>query len=360
VIPGSATAAGTRRYAARFSPAPGYFRSFAQLTTSSIGLGTYGGDADEQTDRLYEESVRHALTAGCNVLDTAVAYRHQRSERVIGRSLAALIECRRVARDEVIVSSKAGFLPFDANYAGTVWEYYKDTFFRSGLVAPSEVVAPGHCIAPAFLRHQIEMSRRNLGCSTIDIFYLHNPDAQLANVGAAELYRRIRAAFASLEEAAAAGLIRWYGVSTWQGFTPADASPDALSLDGLDRCAREVAGDRHRFRAVMLPINAARIDAPCRERQHDRFDALLPAAAERGLMVTAAAALNGGRLARASSTTALSTLTPAQAALQRVLAIAGVTVALVGMKTSEHVDENLQMAFGGAAMACVGGQSEVT
>ena len=83
MIPGSATAAGTRRYAARFSRAPGYFRSFEQLTASSIGLGTYGGDADEHTDRLYDESVRHALTLGCNVLDTAVASRHQRSERVM-------------------------------------------------------------------------------------------------------------------------------------------------------------------------------------------------------------------------------------------------------------------------------------
>ena len=122
---------------------------------------------------------------------------------------------------------------------------------------------------------------------------------------------------------------------------------------------REIAGERHRFRAVMLPINAARIDAPCGQKQNDRFDALLRAAAERGLTVTAASALNGGRLARGSSTAVLSTLTPAQAALQSVLRIPGITVALVGMKTSAHIDENLQLAFGGDAMACVGGQSEV-
>ena len=158
---------------------------------------------------------------------------------------------------------------------------------------------------------------------------------------------------------AGAGLIRLYGVSTWQGFTPDEESPDALSLAGLDRCAREIAGERHRFRCVMLPINAARIDAPCGQKQNVRFDGLLRCGG-RGSTVTAASALNGGRLARGSSATVLSALTPAQAALQSVLRIPGITVTLVGMKKSRHVDENLQLAFGGDAVACVGGQSEVT
>ena len=162
MISGSATAAGTRRYAARFSRAPGYSGATSN-SRPHIGLGTYGGDADEQTDRRYAESVRHALTVGCNVLDTAVAYRHQRSERVIGRSLAALIEHRRVARDEVIVSSKAGFLPFDSDYAGTVLGVRPGDVLSVRPRRSFRGVAPGHCIAPPFLRHQIDMSRRNSG-----------------------------------------------------------------------------------------------------------------------------------------------------------------------------------------------------
>ena len=325
MIPGSATAAGTGRYAARFGQAsPAYFRAFQHLTASSIGLGTHGGAADADTDRLYEQSVSHALTAGCNVLDTAVAYRHQRSERTIGRSLAALIEQGRLARDEVIVSSKAGFLPFDSDYTGTVWDYYQETFLQTGLVHPAEIVAPGHCIAPAFLRHQIDTSRRNLGCSSIDVFYLHNPDTQLQERCSVELYRRVRAAFEELEAAAASGLIGVYGVSTWQGFTPTAESPEALSLVELERCARDVAGERHRFRAVMLPINTARVDAAAAARktgEGSRLDAVLDAAEERGLTVTAASALNGGRLARGPCTIAGgSTMTPAQLAVQYRLA----------------------------------------
>ena len=37
-----------------------------------------------------------------------------------------------------------------------------------------------HCMSPAYLENQIERSRRNLGMETIDLFYVHNPESQLA------------------------------------------------------------------------------------------------------------------------------------------------------------------------------------
>ena len=92
-LAGYATLEGTAAYRQRFARtcAAGHFRSSAELWLSSIGLGTYLGDADERTDALYAAAITRAVEMGCNVLDTAINYRHQRSERVIGRVLATHI-----------------------------------------------------------------------------------------------------------------------------------------------------------------------------------------------------------------------------------------------------------------------------
>ena len=87
-----ATTAGTDAYRQRFATSahPLHFRLSANLWLSSIGLGTYLGDATAQVDELYATAIRQALVCGCNVLDAAINYRHQRSERVIGQVLATL------------------------------------------------------------------------------------------------------------------------------------------------------------------------------------------------------------------------------------------------------------------------------
>ena len=43
LLPGRATAEGTRRFAARFPGLPGHFRRPDRLTLSSLGLGTKPG-----------------------------------------------------------------------------------------------------------------------------------------------------------------------------------------------------------------------------------------------------------------------------------------------------------------------------
>jgi aryl-alcohol dehydrogenase-like predicted oxidoreductase len=65
-----------------------------ELWLSSIGLGTYLGDADAATDAAYTESIASALRSGINVLDTAISYRHQRS----GATLAWRSTTHRVGR----------------------------------------------------------------------------------------------------------------------------------------------------------------------------------------------------------------------------------------------------------------------
>ncbi|MGH7859185.1 MAG: aldo/keto reductase, partial [Candidatus Binatia bacterium] len=115
--PGFATGEGTARYAARLSKTvhPAHFREAAGLRLSSIGLGTYLGSETEDDDALYVEAVEAAVRLGANVLDTAINYRCQRSERAIGRALAGLFASGEVARDEVVVATKGGYLPFEGS-----------------------------------------------------------------------------------------------------------------------------------------------------------------------------------------------------------------------------------------------------
>lgn len=354
MIAGRATPTGTRRYADRFpKAAPGHFRLLQGLTASSIGLGTYPGPDDETTDRLYATAIERALALGCNMLDTAVAYRNQRSERVIGQSLRDLLARSEVSRDEVIIASKAGFLPFDSAYPGGVGKYYEETFVRPNIVTAANFVAPGHCIAPQFIRHQIETSRQNLNCATVDIYYLHNPEAQYRAVEARQLYGRIRAAFEELETAVADGHIGMYGISTWSAFRVGSESREYLSLADLIGCARDVAEDNHHCRVIMLPLNGMMTEGAdlCSQRIDERsgLGSLLRAARAFGVSVVAGSSLNGGRLVRASGGAvvepARGTRTPAQRALQLVRSTPGVTTALVGMRDPGHVDENLELAM---------------
>jgi diketogulonate reductase-like aldo/keto reductase len=83
----SATLEGTRRFAKRLKEnvAPEHFREEQGLLFSSIGIGTYLGEADENTDEAYRSAVVRAVESGVNVIDTAINYRFQRSERSVGK-----------------------------------------------------------------------------------------------------------------------------------------------------------------------------------------------------------------------------------------------------------------------------------
>src|SRR2546425_3866824 len=103
-IEGYATLEGTTRYRERFKDhaAENHFRLEQNLWLSSIGIGTYLGDADEATDHRYMDSIVHAVGLGVNVIDTSANYRFQRSERAIGQALRLLTGNRGFGRDEIV------------------------------------------------------------------------------------------------------------------------------------------------------------------------------------------------------------------------------------------------------------------
>jgi len=316
---------------------------------SSVGLGTYLGDEDDVSDALYAEAVVTATALGCNVIDTAINYRCQRSERVIGRAVASLVAQGRIRRDEIVIATKGGYLPFDGRVPPDPQAYIEETYVDSGIIDRRDLVAGCHCIAPPYLANQLDRSLANLGVECIDIYYIHNPETQLQEIGRDEFRTRMRAAFTFLEQQADAGRIASYGVATWNGFRRPRHAREHLALAELVRVAEEVQPHGHRFRFVQLPYNLAMAEARTLKAQAlngERLSAL-DAAHHLGITVLASASILQGQLTRlprdfAAAFPGLGT--DAQRAIQFARSTPGITTALVGMRGRRHVEENLALA----------------
>ncbi len=351
MIPGCATEQGTARYRERFADRlPDHFRQVHGLWLSSLGLGTYLGEADARYDGYYGETVTRALGLGINVIDSAVNYRHQRSERSAGQAIAALIAQSKLSRDEFFVATKGGFLTFDGSPPEDPASYFYEQVIRSGLALEQDVAAECHVMTPKYLAHQIEVSRRNLGLETIDLYYLHNPETQLSRVDRPAFYGRLKEAFVALEQAVAAEKVRFYGTATWNAYRVAPESGEAVDLNQVLRAAEEAGGSGHHFRAVQLPFNLAMPEALVgrTQRLDGQLVPFLRLATGRNLMVFASASLLQGQLAEGIPPELARRFpqlaTDAQRALQFVRSTPGITCALVGMSSVEHVEQNVATA----------------
>src|SRR5947209_20086329 len=191
-IDGYATLEGTARYRERFKEraAENYFRLEENLWLSSIGIGTYLGKWDEATDERYTEAIVFAAEHGANLIDTAANYRFQRSERSIGAALRHLTEGRICERDEVVICTKGGYLPFDGAPPEDARRYVEETFVRTGIADFSDIVQGSHCMTPRYLQSQIDQSLRNMNLSSVDVYYIHNPESQLAAISREEFEKR--------------------------------------------------------------------------------------------------------------------------------------------------------------------------
>jgi aryl-alcohol dehydrogenase-like predicted oxidoreductase len=350
-IEGYATLEGTSRYRARFegSCAENHFRLEQDLWLSSIGIGTYLGKWDEATDRRYTEAITRAAELGVNVIDSAANYRFQRSERNIGHALRHLTEELSFARDELVICTKAGFLPYDGEPPKNARRYVEETFVSTGIADFSDIVGGSHCMTPAYLQHQLGQSLGNMGLDSVDIYYVHNPESQLAEVGRADFDERLRAAFEQLERERAVGRLRLYGVATWNGFRVSPEAREYLSLERLTELAREAGGPDHGFRFVQLPFNLAMPEALVLNNQTLEGEqvSMLEAASALSVTIVASSSTLQGKAAHSLSAQIREPLgslaTDTQTAIQFVRSTPGITTALIGMSRREHVEENLSL-----------------
>jgi aryl-alcohol dehydrogenase-like predicted oxidoreductase len=338
-LSGHATAEGTARYRERFAgrAARNHFREREGLQLSSIGIGTYLGNPDDTTDALYRDAVVRAVQLGVNVIDSAANYRFQRSERSIGAALSTLTTEHGFTRDELVICTKGGYLPFDGAPPRDVRRYVEDTFVKPGIASFDDFVGGSHCMTPAYLENQLNQSLKNLGIERVDVYYIHNPESQLEHVSESEFYHRLQSAFAQLEQNRSQGKLSYYGVATWNGFRASASSGQHHSLTKMVELARQTGGADHGFRFIQLPLNLAMPEAI----------AVAQEANELRVAAIASASMLQARLARGLPEQIRSTLgslrTDAQTAIQFVRSAPGITTALVGMSHVEHVEENLEL-----------------
>jgi aryl-alcohol dehydrogenase-like predicted oxidoreductase len=344
-----ATLAGTKRYAESFRDraADGHFREVQGLLLSSIGIGTYLGQPDERTDAAYTSAIVGAAERGINVIDAAINYRFQRSERSIGAAIVQLEE-RGFTRDQLILCTKAGYLTPDGKMPTDPNKYFFDEYIHRGIFLAKDIVAGSHCIAPRFLQDQLARSLSNLGVDCVDVFYLHNPETQLGEVPKAQFLGRIREAFHYLESTVATGKIQFYGMATWNGFRQEASARDAMQLAELANIASEIAGSGHHFRFVQLPFNLGMTEALTLGNQTvaGKTMTVMEAAEELDITLVASASLLQGQVASNLPefvAEALGLSSDAERALQFVRSSPGITVALVGMSREEHVRANTRL-----------------
>lgn len=258
--PGRATPEAARARAARFSDT--HVHGYATLgttglTVSRIGFGCYR--VDDRTPE-HRRALEAALALGCNLIDTSTNYTDGGSETLVGDVLRRPGRGAGEGREGVVVVSKIGYVQGSNLTLALERE-------RSGSPFPEMVKYMDgcwHCIHPEFLRDQLERSRRRLRLATLDVCLLHNPeyflsDAQRHRGGdleerREEFYRRLRQAFAFLEEAADRGGIGCYGASSNTAVAPPD-DPEATSVGRMLEAAAAAGGSRHRFRVLQIPMN---------------------------------------------------------------------------------------------------------
>ncbi|UCC73708.1 MAG: DUF255 domain-containing protein [Gemmatimonadota bacterium] len=292
-LPGRATAEGTARYAARFVATGFAELGRTGLKASRLGFGGYRAHDHSLEHR---EALRKALRSGVNLIDTSTNYMDGASERLVGSVLRELIDGGELARDEIIVASKIGYVQ------GASYDEAREREAR-GSAYPELVKYEDklwHCIHPDFLEDQLQRSLDRLELETLDFCLLHNPEYFLSEAARRgepleqardEFYRRLTGAFAYLESQVAAGRLTGYGVSSNTAVSPL-ADRDATSLTRMLAAAREAAGDGHHFSVLQLPLNLLEAGALFERNNDDGGRAVLETARAEGIAVLANRPLN--------------------------------------------------------------------
>jgi aryl-alcohol dehydrogenase-like predicted oxidoreductase len=259
-VAGAASPAGTQacaeRHAAAGAEAYGPLGRTG-LTVCRLGFGGYR--VNDETP-VHRSALERALAGGVNLVDTSTNYTDGGSERLVGRVVADAIRKGRIAREEIVVVSKIGYVQGENLALAQERETAGHPFPEMVRYQPD----CWHCVHPEFLEDQLARSLRRLDLETLDVCLLHNPEYFLSDAAhrggrrleAArdEFYRRLTVAFRFFEERVAAGTLAWYGVSSNTVAHPVD-DPEATSLSRILAAAKEAGGPRHHFGVIQLPMN---------------------------------------------------------------------------------------------------------
>lgn len=358
LIEGFATEKGTSRYVRYAVNEKGkpesHFRIFDGLNLSSLGMGTYLGDATDYEDEAIENAIYESIKSGAmNVIDTAINYRAMKSEKSIGRALLRLIRDRIISREQIFLSTKNGYITNDGDFPAIgMMEYMQKMYISPGLISQSDISASYNVLNPTYIERCIDRSLYNMKLSTIDLVYVHNSfESWYQDVTKEEYIEMLRKVFQVYERYRSINKIRYYGMATWTCFRVPYGSSEYLSLEEIVKLAQSVnegKSNDHGFRFIQLPYNLAYSEALLLKNQSvgdEKNLSILEAASKLNIGVFTSIPLFQGRLLHANIPSYNSELTdPVAKLVQVVRSTPSVIAPLLGQKKPEHVEQNLKIA----------------
>jgi len=297
------------------------------LLVSEIGFGgsRIGGLLAQGTTGSGISTLHAALDAGINFFDTAGIYSQGEGEELIGQAF-------RGRRDRVIIASKGGYLlPTRHHLMARVKPLLRPVVRFLGLKRehlPGGIAGQlAHDFSASSLTNALEATLRRLRTDYVDIYQLHSPSSTDI---ASESFLETLSALQALQKA---GKIRFFGVA-------------ADSLEDTNRAVQ-----RGTFNSVQGPFGLLDPDA----------NGLLQGWYDLRLGVIVRGCFGGGLLKDSLSVDELRHLTPKydsiialrriaeerqrpmlELALQYCLRTPGIGVTLLGMRTEEHVRQNMR------------------
>ena len=346
MIAGYATPEGTKKFVERHTEIPKQnYTNVHNLTLSNVGIGTYLGNPDIETDKLVEAAVKKSILGGINVIDSAINYRAQKAERSMGNAISQLINNNDISREEIFVSTKNGYVTNDGDIQEGLMQYVMREYGKTGIVNEGDISPGYHCMTLPYLNDQLERSLKNLGLECIDLMYLHNSVEGQTHLPREQFLRHLKAVFEFYEKKRKEGKIRFYGMATWECFRVTQENPMFLQLSEVMDLATEVGGTEHGFRFIQLPFNLA-LDQAYMLKNHNvdgKTVSALEAAQKFNLGVFTSVPLMQGKLLTANVIPEFVNSSASVRLLQFIRSTPGITAPLIGHKSESHVTENMEV-----------------
>nr|ACF10070.1 aldo/keto reductase [uncultured marine crenarchaeote SAT1000-21-C11] len=346
MITGYATPEGTKKFAERQNQdSHENYKNVHNLTLSNVGIGTYLGNPDTETDKLVEDAIKKSILGGINVIDSAINYRAQKAERSVGNAISQLIDNNDISREEIFVSTKNGYVTNDGDIKEDLMQYVMREYGKTGIVKEGDISPGYHCMTVPYLNDQLERSLKNLGLDCVDLMYLHNSVEGQTHLPREQFLKNLKDVFEFYEKKRKDGKIRFYGMATWECFRVTQENPLFLQLSEVMDLAMEVGGTEHGFRFIQLPFNLM-LDQAYLTKNHNvggKTVSALEAAKEFNLGVFTSVPIMQGKLLATNAIPEFGNFSTSVRLLQFVRSTPGITAPLIGHKLESHVKENMNV-----------------
>jgi aryl-alcohol dehydrogenase-like predicted oxidoreductase len=287
-------------------------RTGIKVSPYALGAMMFGAVGNPDHDESIK-IIHRALDAGINVIDTADMYSHGESEEIVGKALKG-------RRDDVVLATKARF-PVDFDPSGA-----------------SPMVPNRSGASRSWLIRALDGSLRRLGTDYVDLFQIHqpDPDTDLEETLSAltDLVRAGKARAVGISSLPASDIVRSHWIAERRGLIRfrTEQPPYSILNRGIEREVLPVVQEYGMGSLVWSPLAGGLLTGRYRknqqnathrsrfgfqhlsdERRLDAVEQLIPVARDAGIPLT-------------------------HLAMAFAIAHPGVTSAIIGPRTMDHLD----------------------